>query len=883
MAAARLFFDSFFEVDGVAEESQPHPEVVSTSYSLLPDPVPMPTTEVQAAPDCERLGGFMGPDDLGVAIETLMIPGMEEVVLDFETTALTPWAVAKDPGTTTKIGNRTVSQMRKDGVTFDTTPRARVLSLYVPAAGYKAAFDLDLMSAEDKTSLADALAGKVWLGHNVGFDYQWMLTLSPECRPARIIDTMLLTTACRPGAEVEMQGEVVKHNLGGGTSRKHIAELQQYLQERAASSGKDDKEDGAMPLKALSLWLLDEKMDKDYQKPHNWMPDQISPEHHAYCMGDVEAPRIIARRLLGLPDNAPLQSLLNAIDAHQGGKAYRNFEAALHVLVRMQRKGIYWSFEAAADLDAALAEEAEAAADALRQVAPALGEVIEIPQKPTKKSPNPDPKQIIPIDDLLSPTKGLSAHVKDAIATAIFRETGKTVPLSDAGGPTLDAKTLAFEFPNSKVVAALNTLQGKAKARSMIAKYAASARDGRLHPITGINTVTGRTSSQEPALQQVPRDPRFRAIFAARPGNQIIATDFSSIELRIAAALGVRAWRELQAIVAWASGDRSPASRKAAGLHGNISWLFKSEPDLLPFLKSTDPATGIPEQLRDVPQPRGRDASVDAWGRFIAADLARWVYKIRQASGGDEARLSFRAAYVSGLDPHLLTAVAMQAQGGHFDLRGKLPLAYLQGLTAEDQKALKHDLKDARQGAKAVNFGSLYGQQPTGLHRYGVTGYGLTWTVEDAAMAHAAWFDLYPEIGLWHWLLKYAHKVKANILNPYNASEMRTQAEGGKVYQWYTLSGRKTVSPKVTAAANFQDQGTGAEIALKAVTTLPPDVQDMLVNFVHDELVLEVPTHCVPEVQRVVEQTMIAAADSLLMKYGIPTEVESSVGDCWIH
>jgi len=838
--------------------------------------------------DVQPVSLFAGPEDVCIAVDVLMREDVEEVVLDFETTALTPWAASKDPGSGTKIGDRTVSQMRKDGVTFDSTPRARVLSLHAPSAGYKAAFDLDMLTPEDKASLADALTGKAWVGHNLGFDYQWMLTLSPHCRPSRIVDTMLLTTACRPGAEMEMQGEVVKHHTGGlKVRRRHIPALQQYLQERAAATGRSDKDDGAMPLKALSLWLLDEPMDKSYQMPVNWMPDQLSPAHHAYCMGDVEAPGIIARRLLNVPDDAPLQALMDAIDKHPGGKAYRVFEASLHTLVRMQRKGIPWSAEAATALDTALEEEAEAAAADLLKAAPALEKPIAVPVKPTKKNPDPDPKMVYPVDDLLNPTKGLSAQVKAAVADAIFRETGKAVPLSDTGGPSLDAKTLAFEFPGSKVVAALNTLQGKAKARSMIAKYAASANtDSRLHPITGINTVTGRTSSQEPALQQVPRDPRFRAIFAARPGYKILATDFSSIELRIAAALGVRAWRELQAILAWASGDRSPASKKASAVYQSVEWLFKNEPDLLPFLQATDPDTGIPERLLDVPQPYGRGASVEEWGqwgRFIAADLARWVYKIRLASGGDEDRLSFRAAYVSGLDPHLLTALAMQAQGGHFDLQGKSPLAYLQGLSSDDSKTLKHKLKDARQGAKAVNFGSLYGQQPLGLHRYGVTGYGLTWSLEDAAAAHQAWFDLYPEIGLWHWLLKYAHKVKADILNPYSASEMRTTQEGGKVYRWYTLSGRKTVSPKITAAANFQDQGTGAEIALDALASLPEDVQDYLVNFVHDEVVLEVPADRITEVQAIVERTMISAADSMLLKFGIPTEVESSIGDCWIH
>lgn len=877
-------FDSDAVLDSATCAAAPVAEPVPDLVLVLV-PSEGATPRADASPPASL---FAGPDEVCIAVDVLMREDVEEVVLDFETTALTPWAASKDPGSGTKVGDRTVSQMRTAGVTFDSTPRARVVSLYAPSAGYKAAFDLDLLTAEDKANLADALVGKTWIGHNLGFDYQWMLTLSPHCRPSRVIDTMLLTTACRPGAEMEMQGEVVKHHTGGSgglkVRRRHIAALQSYLQERAAATGRSDKDDGAMPLKALSLWLLDKPMDKSCQMPVNWMPDQLSPEHHAYCMGDVEAPGVIARRLLTLPDDAPLQALLDAIDAHPGGKAYRVFEASLHTLVRMQSKGIPWSAAAAADLDTALAEEAEAASVDLLKAAPALEKPIAVPVKPTKKNPDPDPKMVYPIDDLLNPTKGLSAQVKSAIADAIFRETGKAVPLSDTGGPSLDAKTLAFDFPGSKVVAALNTLQGKAKARSMIAKYAAAANtDSRLHPITGINTVTGRTSSQEPALQQVPRDPRFRAIFAASTGCKIIATDFSSIELRIAAALGVRAWRELQAIIAWASGDRSPASKKASAVYQNLGWLFKNEPCLLPFLQATDPDTGIPERLLDVPQPAGRGASVEEWGRFIAADLARWVYKIRLASGGDEARLPFRAAYVSGLDPHLLTALAMQAQGGHFDLQGKSPLAYLQGLSIDEAKTLKHTLKDARQGAKAVNFGSLYGQQPLGLHRYGVTGYGLTWTVEDAAAAHRAWFDLYPEIGLWHWLLKYAHKVKTDILNPYNSAEPMRSADGGKVYTWYTLSGRKTVSPKITSAANHQDQGTGAEIALDALASLPEDIQQYLVNFVHDEFLLECPDERVEEVTGTLEKTMIAAADSLLLKFGIPTEVESSIGDCWIH
>ena len=179
------------------------------------------------------------------------------------------------------------------------------------------------------------------------------------------------------------------------------------------------------------------------------------------------------------------------------------------------------------------------------------------------------------------------------------------------------------------------------------------------------------------------------------------------------------------------------------------------------------------------------------------------------------------------------------------------------------------------------NFGALYGQQPIGLHRYGVTAYGLRWTIEEAKRAHAAWFRLYPEIGLWHWLIRrFFVKKKQPILNPYNPVEADLF---GKIHRWSTLSGRIVLSSKITSAANYQDQGTGAEIALLSIGSLPEDIQAMLINFVHDELVLEVPEDRVPEVVPLVEKTMIEAAERFLMPYGVPAAVETTVGDAWMH
>ncbi|UTV80095.1 DNA polymerase [Acidithiobacillus sp. YTS05] len=834
--------------------------------------------------------GFAGPEQLPEALTAL--GASDAIVLDFETTGLTAYETPQAPSATQTIGGNTIKALRAAGCTLDPHPRARILSLQVPDTGYRIAFDLDQLSDAEKRTLAKVTHDKIWIGHNLGFDLAWMLSLHPGIRPKRILDTMLLATTHRPQALYEMQSALVRNQKDQPAIREA---LWNYVQGKMAKKKEDDESGGALSLQALSLQYLDESLDKAYQKPHNWMIDRLSKAHWDYCMGDVDTPLRIARKLLDLPDDACVPAILQALEKNPGATAYRIMEAALPVIARMHHTGVPWSAERAAALDTELAQEAQEAAAELLKLAPKLGQPILVPGKPSKKTPDPEPNRIVVIDELLSPSKGLTAPIKSALAAAIAEETGRLLQPDSPSGESdldnaeketdikLDAKRLAFDFPDSKVVRLLGTIQGAVKERAMIAAFAAHAEaspDGRIHPLTGISTVTGRTSATNPSLQQVPRDKRFRAIFAARPGYQIVATDFSSIELRIAAALGVRAWEALLRIEdILRRGRDSPYAKQRGMLKKRIGWILGKCPELVEYLKSADESP--PASLLDVEAPNFGESSIEDYARHAASELVKWVSRLRRATGGDPQRLPFVSAYRRGIDPHLLTAVAMKSQAGEFNTAGKTALEFLAALSPEDASALTERLHDARQAAKAVNFGSLYGQQPVGLHRYGVTAYGLSWTLAEAEQAHAAWFQLYPEIGLWHWLLRrfYVHK-KRPILNPYNPIEIDLQ---GKIYRWSTLSGRIVQSSRITSAANYQDQGSGAEIALLAIASLPEEIQTMLINFVHDELVLEVPEKQVPEVIPIVEQTMIQAAERFLLPYGVPVEVKTQVGDSWKH
>jgi len=816
--------------------------------------------------------GFVGEESLGLVTDSLGGRRGVEVVLDFETTGMTPWYQGKKPGT--KIGQKqTLKQYCKaNGCEHDDTLRARVLSLHIPGdvGGLSLAVDLDLLTVDEKYNLAGLLDGQVWVGHNLLFDYMWMLSLNPGVRPLRLVDTMLLTTCFRPDAMYCMQKIVVSETLCGnfasGHQRKHLSALNDAAIKLASAESRNSGDDsgGAVGLAALALWLFDEKLDKSYQKPVNWWPEYLSPAHFAYCLGDVDIPRRAARELLGVPMAADIHALLGVIDSRgMGSAAYRAMEAALHVLVRMQRKGLLWSKEAAAALSEALEKEASEAVQRLVQLAPQLSGFR---------------------NQLLSTDEGLDEALKTAFEGALRRETGQDLPKTAKGNASLNAADLKLAFPKSRVVAAWQDVQQCVLERKKIGQYEAHvAWDGRIHPMTSIVTITGRTSSQEPNLQNIPRDPRFRAIFVAAPGHKLIATDFSSIELRIVAALGVRAWRTLHGLLAGMDGD--PSMRELLGQQiERVGWIFRAVPELAPFLKNPTGMVIPPRIAQADPAPDMQDnPPIEAWALSAARSLCVIVQKIRAVSGGDEAQLPFRLAYTKGLDPHIITALAMEAQGGRFDLKGMQPIRYVESLTPEAREALKERMKGPRQSAKAVGFGLIYGMSADALWAYGVQSYGLSWDKADAHAAKEAYFDLFPEVGLWHWLLKYAFSVKMDIFSPYNPVEMRLASEGGKVYTWYTLSGRPTIASKMTSGANYQDQGSGAEIAFRALAALPPDVQAMVVNFVHDEIVLECPDERVEEVTATLEKTMIEAADSLLLKYGIPTEVESAVGDCWIH
>ena len=115
-------------------------------------------------------------------------------------------------------------------------------------------------------------------------------------------------------------------------------------------------------------------------------------------------------------------------------------------------------------------------------------------------------------------------------------------------------------------------------------------RHHRIHPsyrLTG--TVTGRLSSAEPNLQQVPRNRTIRGILGAPPGWVLVEADYSQVELRIAAWMAnettmmkiLASGEDLHANTAKAITGKSEIDgedRVIWGKHPNFGLLFSMKP-----------------------------------------------------------------------------------------------------------------------------------------------------------------------------------------------------------------------------------------------------------------------------------------------------------------
>ena len=785
-----------------------------------PVPIPVPTTDT-----------FMTTCSPALA-ETLA--GADWIALDLETTHLTQHSKPLEITGSTKIGpDKSISKILGRGKSgeCDPTPRMRVVSVGLPD-GQALAWDLDKMSAEGRDRLLSACcACPVWVGQNLGFDLTWFYSAGYAPAPF-IVDLMLAIRALNPH---------FIHHIAKLAGKIACADRDEQAVQRAcytrlqaiAATGKPSSF-VSFSLETLTLAYAAAvgkpvPVDKSWQKPQNWMLPELLPPQFDYCIGDITLPGKIMQKAFGC------KSMSAVIARLKGHSLYPALSAATVALSKMHKNGLPVSAEGMVGL-------ADAEKERIAKAAALLAE---------------EPLFVEHLQALTDTSKTENAAIKAAIAAYCTTRLGITLGTSKDGKPAVgeDALILLGVHHDPVINALLDIREAKKRLGLIAAWQSLSASDGRLHGLVTQAAGTGRTTASEPNIQQLPHDPIFRGpdsgIFRARQGHKIIATDYSAIEMRIAAALALRALREYR------DGDFGAmyAGQKAVALKKRIEALAAE-------------FAGLDTLPTYTPQDKDFDG-------YALHHLAWFLSRVRKT--GVESRLA--EGFRSGIDPHLLTAVGVTKHSGTVD-----PLVYITGKSVEERDALKKELKGPRQAAKPVNFGLLYGMQPKTLWENGTTDYGLTWSLEEAAAAKTAWFEMYPELGFWHTWSKLTYRTWATTewcALGYGGDGIEVKSPSKKpVLTPKTLTNRPLYTCTPQQLLNFQDQGAGADIAMMALSKMGY-LLDYLVCFVHDEFVLEVPEAMAEQARQDLEKAMIDAAAPWLGL--VPAEVESAVGDWWIH
>ncbi|ADO44778.1 DNA-directed DNA polymerase [Hydrogenobacter thermophilus TK-6] len=114
----------------------------------------------------------------------------------------------------------------------------------------------------------------------------------------------------------------------------------------------------------------------------------------------------------------------------------------------------------------------------------------------------------------------------------LSKRLGLDLPKTEKGNISTDDKILS-QFIHHKPVQMILEIRMTKKLLDKLDEIRSFVKDGSVYPeFKQIGAITGRMSSLNPNVQNIPRD--LRGVFKAREGKVLVISDFSQIELRIA-------------------------------------------------------------------------------------------------------------------------------------------------------------------------------------------------------------------------------------------------------------------------------------------------------------------------------------------------------------
>ena len=762
-----------------------------------------------------------------------------------------PWKVVDIETTELSSGSKPIEFGRRDllrGV--DPTPRARVVSVLFPDQTYggetTVAFEFDLLSKEDRKAVSQAVQSGAMFGHHIGFDLGWLWEYAYREPDYEVLDSMLIARAMYPRQPIDLAALALDETVD--------EELRDNAKEIIYRGG-------GWSLQALALTVLRERVDKAFQLPRNWCEPVLTQQHYNYATGDVKTTYRLLCELLDV-DELHLESPGGILDAYrirrESSRALQIYDPQVLEVALMRRAGMPWDRSIAAQYVEGQRRKVREFAERLLVLEPALAKHASV-------------------------LRDFDAGVPDDLCVTLgdaFRKRGVR--------PEVTAKTCqpkVGEKDLRRVGAAKTDLfpvwVGLCKAKKaghMSEDFSgfserSPSRDGRIHSNIGHGPATGRLAASEPNVQQAPGDQGFRNAVRAGEGMLMLGVDYGALDVRVAAALAIRAQRQIAEAIAARALPEGVLRGLEEWTPAHAKRVCASKERALQ--KHTE--TGFPS----------RD-HINEWRSYwkerreiqTSALHSRFIYRVLQVrerarQAGTPEWGSLRDAFsIKGMDIHTWTAI---------DMRGENPLEVFSGVPsdqiAEALKVQKKRLGDERKtSGKIPNLALLYRMRGEGFQDYAAAGFDVHWELDEAEEKISKWLDSYPEVDLWHCWTE---------MNPLELVALPDPVKGRKfqtAYMSVTLGGREICAFGINAALSYQDQSTGADILGEVMHTLRldhPEVFRCVVNQVHDELVLEVPQEKGREYQDIVGEVMIRAADKFLAPYVVKTEVSSTLDRAW--
>lgn len=748
---------------------------------------------------------------------------------------------------------------------FNNAPRLRaisVLSLNNEGTLQTDCFDLDILAAADSVRLCQSILTGTLIGHDIGEEVYWLYEKVVDAPSSlKIIDTLLLSRVLRPDIPL-LQAAMISDEK----STRHIR--------GEASAIFTSKDRTGWSLADVSLALFKKLLSTSVNKPKTWCKPVLEQADFDYLNDNVAVVHAVMSEVLkeAAPVNASEERLSFDIMAAYTAAlpesaVLRRTEHQVEDIIKIRQKGLPWR----GDVSFSYISKQGAL------VASLSAEIIKLEPSLAKWH-----------STFVDMTTGTPDDMRRDVGEC-FERLGLLIERSPFGTMKVGEKDLrrakAEVTPSTQLLfkawVTLQHAKRTAGTASEYARYAELSPDNRIRSLIKHGPITNRLSSEAPNGQACPSDEDFRDCIEACSNHSLISCDYSALDMRVGAALALRAQHRIHEVF---EGKRQ-VSVDVSDLIIQIS-TGKVEVSQLQQREKEDAENfeKLKNTLRNASDSAGQRSVF--WSDYKACQracqlsrFARAFASVRQKAldAGTPDWSGLRAAFKTpGMDIHTWTALSMT---------GKDPMALFDGLSPEETvrqiKNQKEILGNARLSGKVANLSILYAMQDKGFKDAGGEQYNIHWSIEEARAERNGWLNTYVEIDLWHaW----------TELTPHGTIFVPDLRQTGKltkktVYGSETLEGRRVYAYSLNAALSYEDQSTGADILSSVVRTLNaeyPAIARCIVNQIHDELLFEAPDELVLEYEKTIQHVMKSCAEEFTLPYGVRCEVSIATAKTWV-